>query len=442
MTFSISAFEDELFGNLGLARDSHYYVAYSGGIDSTVLLHLMHQLQQRNGFKLTALHVNHNLQERSEFWAEHCLTTCQKLGIDFKHTSLQLENKSEVTARNSRYAWFSKQLDRHSVLLTAHHRQDRAETFLFNLMRGAGSAGLSSMRAVRPFHGAKLARPLLPYDKADLESIAANSGLTWVEDPSNRTNDYSRNTIRHEIIPTLIDFRPDAIQNIARAASNLEQENGLLREVAICDLVEVREHPQHPVDKSYALCVADMMHLTPARQSNVIRFWLKTLQLHTPSRRFLQTLVRAIEVPPASTAVMQEGGQQFRFHSGYMYVMPAIKETPPFGVIDWQNVSQPIDIYASKLRLDARPKLRSLISDDSHALVRLAEKAHVENPKALQGHSLNLKKWMNEIGIPPWRRQAVPLLTVRKAKKDLVLAPVDVHMTNDWVSFDSESIAS
>lgn len=437
MTFSIATFEEELFGSLGLSRKAHYYVAYSGGIDSTVLLHLMHRLQQRVGFELTALHVNHNLQERSEYWAEHCLANCQKLGVRFKHTALQLENKSEVTARNARYAWFSKQLDKNSVLLTAHHRQDRAETFLFNLMRGAGSAGLSSMRAVRPFHGAKLARPLLSFDKPDLESIANNAKLSWVEDPSNRTNDYSRNTIRHEVIPALTDFRPDAIQNIARAAANLEQENSLLKEVAICDLVEVGELPKHPVDQSYALCVADMSHLTPARQSNVIRFWLKSLHLHTPSRRFLQTLVRAIDVPPASTAVMQEGGQQFRFYAGYMYVMPAIKETPSFGVVDWRNVSQPLDIYASQLRVDATSKLRSLVSSESQAIIRLAEKAHIENPKALQGHSLNLKKWMNEIGIPPWRRQAVPLLTMKKSRKDVILAPVDTHMSNDWVSYDS-----
>lgn len=437
MAISIEKFEEEVFDNLGLKRSNHFYVAFSGGIDSTALLYLMHQLQSHVGFELTALHVNHNLQDEAGRWADHCAATCQLLGIDYRQTELKLENKSELAARNARYKWFSQQLDRNSVLLTAHHQQDRAETFLFNLMRGAGSAGLSSMRSVRPFQGAKLARPLLSFIKEELYEVAHDSGLRWVDDPSNRTNDYSRNTIRNEIIPVLTEFRPDAVQNITRAAANLQQENELLRELAICDLVEVREHPKHPVDKSYALCVADMAHLSPARQANVLRFWLKSLNLHTPSRRFLKQLVAAIAVPPPSTAVLQEGGQQFRFHYGFMYVMPALDKTPPFGVVDWRNVAQPIDIYQSSVRVDATQKLLSLIHSESQAQLRLAERAHIENPKALQGHSLNLKKWMNELGIPPWRRQTLPLLTLKKSRKDFVLGPVDLQAQNDWVSIES-----
>ena len=439
MKLSAQWLSGELFEALNLSKSAHYYLALSGGMDSTVLLALMAELQKQEGFSLTALHVNHNLQESSAAWAEHCSQLCQLLGVEFRSTSVQLENASEVVARNARYNWFAKQVKYGDVLLTAHHRQDRAETFLFNLMRGAGSTGLSSLRAVRPFQGAKLARPLLNASREELAEYAKASGLSWVEDPSNSRTNYSRNAIRHNIIPELSRHRPDAVQNIARAAANLEEENGLLREIAICDLVDVREQPDHPIDRSHALCVDDMSHLSPARKSNLLRFWLQALKLHTPSRRFMAQLLDAIATPPSSTSVLQEGGKQFRFYRGFMYVMPAQIEAQEFGVMDWSNVSQPIDIFGARWRLDATNKLRELAHSKSGAHVRLVERSRLDNPKALHGHTLNVKKWMQEMAIPPWRRQSLPLLTLKSKREDILLGAVDQQLHNDWVSLEIAS---
>lgn len=432
----------ELFQELKLDPKGRYFVAFSGGVDSTVLLHAMTLLQSHYGFSLTALHVSHNLQAESSQWANHCQVVCEQLNVDLIGASLNLDSSSEEAARNARYHWFSEQVDRGSVLMTAHHQQDRAETFLFNLMRGAGSAGLSSLRAKRPFFGATLVRPMLGLRKSDIIGYAQENALQWVEDPSNKRDDYSRNDIRHNVIPVLEEFRVDAIQNIARAAANLEQENGLLREVAICDLVDVREHDVHPIDKSYALCVDDLAHLSPARQANVLRFWLHSLKLHSPSKRLLAKLILAVSEPPTSTAVLQESGCQFRFYRGYMYVMQASNLDQSFTSVTWQNPSQPVGLFQNKLRLDSTTKLRELISLNTKAELRLVSKSDVINPKALQGHSLNLKKWMQEIGIPPWRRQALPLLTMSKKADDVVLAPVDRHLDNDWISIESSYLGS
>jgi len=203
--------------------------------------------------------------------------------------------------------------------------------------------------------------------------------------------------------------------------------------VAIADLVDVREHPMHPIDCSYALCYSDIVHLSPARQANLLRFWLRSLKLHTPSKRFMARILNAIQSPPASTAVLQESGSQFRFYQGFVYVMPAITEMAPFSTINWQNVEQPLDLFHNKIRVDSTRKLRKLVSSRRDASVRLAARPEVENPKALQGHSLNLKKWLQEIGIPPWRRQALPLLTMSGRGNDVVLGPVDQQLHNDWV---------
>ncbi|MFT5572147.1 MAG: tRNA(Ile)-lysidine synthase [Cryomorphaceae bacterium] len=436
MTYSAQNLAEQLFGELALEDSGRYYVAYSGGLDSTVLLHMLSVLQAEYGFSLTALHVNHNLYHRSGHWSDHCARICERLGVEFKHTSLTLESGSESEAREARYQWFSKQILPASVLLTAHHRQDRAETLLFNLMRGAGSTGLSSLRATRPFFGSRLVRPLLALSQDEILQYANQHQLAWVEDPSNKISDYSRNHIRNEILPVLTEFRHDAVQSIARAAANLEQENNLLREVAICDLVEVREHPKHPLDQSHALCFEDINHLSPARQVNLVRFWLRSLHLHTPSQKFMQRLLTAFVSPPNSTAVLQEAGSQFRFYRGFMYVMPAQDETQSFATIDWQNVDKPVDLYQRKIRVDATSKLRELLFSHSRSNLRLAAKPEVINPKALQGHSLNLKKWLQEIGVPPWRRQAMPLLTISNSNSDVVLGPVDQQLQSDWVLLD------
>ena len=168
--------------------------------------------------------------------------------MDFKSTKVNLDSSSESTARSARYQWMREQIEPGSILMTAHHQQDRAETFLFNLMRGAGSAGLSSLRPSRPFYNARLARPLLEFSKNDVLQYAQDQNLQWIEDPSNEDTSYSRNDIRKNVVPTLVDYRQDAVRNVARAAANLERENALMREVAIADLVEVREHPKHPQD--------------------------------------------------------------------------------------------------------------------------------------------------------------------------------------------------
>lgn len=422
-----------LFEELTLNKHGRYYVAFSGGVDSTVLLHLMRVLQANYGFELIALHVRHNLQTDSAKWAKHCVQMCADWGIELRETSLSLDTNAELAARTARYQWFSEQVVHGDVLLTAHHQQDRAETFLFNMMRGAGSTGLSSLRATRPFHGARLVRPLLGVSQQQILQYAEQKELSWVEDPSNQSTAYSRNEIRHNVLPALTAFRGDAVQNIARAAANLEQENGLLREIAICDLVDVREQPKHPIDQSHALCVDDLAHLSPARQANLLRFWLRSLDLHIPSKRFLQHLLSAISTPPTSTSVLQESGCQFRFYQGFMYVMPAAAEMPAFSAINWQHVEKPLGLFQDKIRIDSTNKLREFVSSHRDSSVRLLARPEVSNPKALQGHSLNLKKWLQEIGIPPWRRQTLPLLTVSNQGVDVILAPVDQQLQNDWV---------
>lgn len=441
MTLSAEKIAEQLFGELALDENATFFVAYSGGVDSHVLLSLMERARAQYGFYLEALHVNHNLQADSSLWATHCAKTCAAMDVPLRLISLNLPSGSESAARDGRYQWFAEQVPDRNVLLTAHHQQDRAETLLFNLMRGAGSAGLSGLRKIRPFHQSKLVRPLLAYSKQEILDYAKQQQLQWIDDPSNQRDCYSRNQIRNQIIPHLTQFRDDAVRNISRAADNLEGENSLLREVAISDLVEIREQPKNPSDGSHALCFEDMQTLSINRQANVVRFWLNSLNLHIPSKRLLNELLLAFVSPPLGTAILQESGFQFRFYKGFMYAMPAPQSDDPFSTIDWRNIDQPIDLYKKKIRVDATDKLRALFHSDRFgdpqgANLRLASRGSLANPKALQGHSLNLKNWLQDMGIPPWRRQNLPLLTLSQSDKDVVLCPIDQQLQSDWVVLD------
>lgn len=418
--------------------DARILLALSGGMDSVSLLHMLATVQRTNPFKLVALHADHGLQSDSKLWAEHCERLCGALGVDFESTQLNLVDASENTARTARYDWFRKKVRYGDVVLTAHHQQDRAETVLFNLLRGSGSAGLSSLRFERPFYGARLMRPLLNTTKVDILNYAKQHGLSWVEDPSNQDTGYARNHIRKILLPALASFRADAIRNIARAASNLEQENSLLREIAIADLAEVREKPRHAIDRSHALCVDDISELSPARQTNLIRFWLSSLQLHMPSKALTEQLVQGIHYPPASTAVLQEEGCQFRFYRGYLYVMPATPAQPVFQPMEWQNLEHPIDLHESRVKIGATQKLRQFYSSCNQGTLRLEPRDALNNPKAVQGHSINLKKWLQDAGVPPWRRHSLPILTLRQSKRDVVLAPIDQGVENEWVDLSQE----
>ena len=172
-----------------LARSGGWCVAFSGGLDSTVLLHLLAQLARSEALPaLSALHVHHGLQAAADGWPAHCQAVCRSLGIPLRVERVQVAvgGSIEQAARDARYRAFQANLGEGQVLLTAQHLDDQAETLLFRLLRGAGLRGLAAMPASRPLGGGRLCRPLLGVSRAELEAYAQAHRLDWVEDPSNQ----------------------------------------------------------------------------------------------------------------------------------------------------------------------------------------------------------------------------------------------------------------
>ncbi|MGF6198583.1 tRNA lysidine(34) synthetase TilS [Pseudomonas laurylsulfatiphila] len=259
---------------------AHWRIAFSGGLDSTVLLHLLAHLANTESLpSLSAIHIHHGLQAAADAWPQHCQSVCDELGIPLQveRVTVQPGASLERAARDARYAMFSSVTQTDDVLLTAQHRDDQAETLLFRLLRGAGVRGLSGMPRQRPLGKGHLLRPLLDVTRAELEAYASEHGLSWIEDPSNQDRQYSRNYLRHQVFPALTRRWPQAVATMARSAAHLTEAQGLLEELAEMDLREAGSVSEFAWLGLRSLELASLAQLSNARQRNALSHWLEPL---------------------------------------------------------------------------------------------------------------------------------------------------------------------
>lgn len=256
-------------------------VALSGGLDSTVLLHLLVTWsRQENLPPLRAVHVNHGLQAAADSWPAHCQALCASLGVPLQVLPVQVAAGAslEQAARRARYSALGETLASGELLLTGQHRDDQAETLLFRLLRGAGVQGLAAMPADRALGSGHLLRPLLNCSRAELQDYAETQRLSWVEDPSNTDSRFSRNFLRRQVIPQLTARWPQAAASMARSAEHLREAAQLLDELAELDLQAARCE-----ESAYAwlglpnLALGPLAALSEVRQRNALRRWLRPL---------------------------------------------------------------------------------------------------------------------------------------------------------------------
>jgi tRNA(Ile)-lysidine synthase len=270
-----------LLRNLSAWRNAPaWHIAFSGGLDSTVLLHLLAHLAKSESLPaLNAIHVHHGLQAAADAWPDHCRAVCTALGVPLQVVRVQVQPGAslERAAREARYQAFNQALQANEVLLTAQHRDDQAETLLFRLLRGAGVRGLSGMPHQRPLGEGHLFRPLLDVTRAQLEAYASEHDLSWIEDPSNQDRQYSRNYLRHQVFPELTRRWPQALATMARSAAHLSEAQGLLVELAELDLQQARSVSEFDWLGLPSLALAPLARLSDARQCNALSHWLESL---------------------------------------------------------------------------------------------------------------------------------------------------------------------
>ena len=389
-------------------------VALSGGLDSTVLLEAVCRLRKRLPDRgLRAIHVHHGLHADADDWARHCAALCARLGVPLALLEVDATpapgESPEARAREVRYAALAGALAPGEALLTAHHADDQLETVLIQLLRGAGVAGLAAMPLAAPFGPGLHLRPLLGFNRAELERWAAAEGLSgWIRDPANEELRYARNHLRSEVLPALREHWPGATTAVGRSARHCAEASGLLDELAMLDA------PRCLVGE--ALRVSALRALPTARRRNLLRWQARQLGLAVPDERRLATLLRqALEAAPDTQPQIEWGDVVALRHGDLLWLAPAGSLPAPAGDLDWPDPRMPLELGPGLGRLQLVPAAQGGLSAAALAAGpwRVVPRRGGER-LALPGRagSRALKKLMQEAGLPPWIRARLPLVEI------------------------------
>ncbi len=393
----------------GSAAPSRYLVAYSGGLDSTVLLHALRQADLAAGQPIVAVHVDHGLQAKARAWERHCRQFAKRLGVRYVARRVEIRDSDprgvEAAARGERYRVLADLTQAGDHVLTAHHQEDQAETLLLNLMRGSGTAGLAGIGEVQPFGKGLLLRPLLGVPRAELEAYAAAHALAWCEDPSNADSRYDRNYLRHQVLPALRGRWPAVSARLARSAELLAEASELQDELAALDLAALGGDPAR-------LDLEGLRRLSPARQRNVLRSAIRRQGLPAaPSTRLQQALDELLPAPPDAQPLVRWPGGELRRYRGSLYVLPPVEYGVPREtlVLPADGRAVPLGSSLGHLRLERAPRGidPALVAEG----LRISFRAGGETLRpAGREHTHALKKLLQERGVLPWMREFVPLL--------------------------------
>ena len=384
------------------------YVAYSGGMDSHVLLHILAQTSYRT--KLTAVYINHGLQTQADDWERHCGLVCEQLQVRFKVIRVSVLRKSGVSleeaARNARYDAFKQIMSSTDVLLTGQHRDDQAETFLLQVLRGSGVAGLASMPVQTKFAAGEILRPLLHFSRTDILEYAQANRLLWVEDPSNLENNFDRNYLRHHIIPLLRMRWPAVDKTIARSAEHCAE--------ALCHVNAFAElHLSKLMGATDVLDWSLLIDYEFDHQLLLIRAWLLKIGLRPPSqavtKAILQQVVHArVDSEPSLSL---QGFEVRRYRNKLYCIASRLLGNPCEKTRMWPKAQQSILLAnASSLFVEsARQGIKADLWRDKEVVIKPRQGGEKLRLPYRQGRH-ELKKLYQEAGIPPWERDMRPIV--------------------------------
>ncbi|WP_026340925.1 tRNA lysidine(34) synthetase TilS [Thioalkalivibrio sp. AKL10] len=376
-------------------------IAFSGGLDSTVLLHAAVRLGIPN---LEAMHVDHRLRRDSGEQVEHCRAFAQALNCPFRLRTLgSLDTRAlgvEAAAREARYAMLREGLDATGIILAAQHADDQAETFLLAALRGSGPEGLQAMRPLRREGETWLGRPLLGLPREALAALAEQEGLDWYDDPSNQDPRFDRNFLRQSVLP-LLQERFDGAAGLARAAAWQQEAVGQCRQHFSGLLKGLRD----PLDGS--LDLRGLRALDSSTQRGLLRHWLREQGLRPPGHDRLGEFLRQVLVdnPEASPAVEWDGGWMRRYRD-QLHAGPKEEAAGPPPEQPWPaDQSELILADGRRLTREMLPRL----GVDREAALTVSYRSGGEVVATPAGRR-SLKKLMQERGIAPWERSRIPLL--------------------------------
>lgn len=394
-------------------------VGFSGGLDSTVLLHALTRVAPALGRDVAAIHVHHGLSPNADAWAAHAAAVCAALQVPLLAERVAVAAAGEgleAAARSARRVAYARSLQETDVLLLAQHRGDQAETLLFRLFRGAGVTGLGAMRPAGVLlRGARPAlplwRPFLGLARETLRQYADARGLQWMEDESNADVRFARNFLRRDILPRLHAHWPGVESTLAATALRMQEAEHLLDALAT-------ELAVTAVDARQRLLIPFVLTLSPARQHLLLRYWLRQQGFLPPDEAVPARVVS--EVMQARTDALPcvaWQGVEIRRYREHLYAVRPLPVVDAEWHCTW-DAAQPLALPDG--RLLATTGGAPALPDGAHYIVRFRRGGERFRP-AGRVHSRELKTLLQEMAVPPWQRARLPLVF---AGEELVGVPL------------------
>jgi len=379
-------------------------VGFSGGLDSTVLLHVLAALPAVRETGLRAIHVHHGLQAHADDWARHCIEQCAALDVRLTVARVEVRRDAglglEGSAREARLQAFDAYLGEHEALVTAHHQDDQAETLLLRALRGSGVDGLGAMKAWSRLAGGQPQwRPLLPVSRQRLLHHALAQGLRWIEDPGNGTSVQDRDFLRNRVMPLLRERWPQASASLARSAGLAAQAGALLQEMdaqalALC-----------ATDDPQVLSVAPLLALDPARRARVLRRWIGQLGLPPlPGAGVARIETDLLHARPDAQPVFDWRGARVQRWRTLLHSGLRVAPLDPDWSVAWTGSDRLALPGGGSLSLHGAPALPwplRVHARQGGERIRLPGRRH----------SHSLKHVLQSLGVPPWQRAVLPLLS-------------------------------
>ncbi len=411
-----------------MSADGRVCIAYSGGLDSTVLLNIVSQSHYSD--RVVALHINHQFSPNADEWERFCAGTAQIFGVKFESQKVIVENAGkglEQDAREKRYLALSSKLAVNDLLLFGHHQNDVAETFIFRLMRGAGLTGLRAIPRVRSLGKGKLLRPLLDCPRTQLAEYAAFNSLTWIDDESNEDRRFDRNFLRHELFPVLTSRWQNAEEKIGQTVAHLSEASVLLDEYGEQDL-HICERKSERLGES--ISIERLADFSDARQKHLVRTWCKLKGYSLPHSTQLAKVAEVIQAREDAKPRLQWGTCELRRYSGRLYLLPGIDVS--------ENQARPV-VLNQRMNIDDAGEYVHCTTnapDEVGEPLSLRFRSGQERckPKG-RPHSQSLKKLLQEYRLEPWFRDRVPLIYLGDelvAVGDIFVCDTTAHLPPDF----------
>ncbi len=393
-------------------------IAYSGGLDSTVLLHTVVRIFRESAsyseIRSIAAHINHGLHAASDRWEQHCRRECHSLDIQFLSARIrsvrQPGQSLEESARIFRYRTLRQWLKVGDVMLTAHHQNDQAETVLLQMLRGAGVQGLAAMPQAKCDEGIYLLRPMLSLTRAEILHYANAHQLAWVEDVTNNDLRYDRNYVRHRVVPVLNDRWQGWCRTLSRTARHQSETIGLLDRYA-------NQLADRCINRANVMSIQAALPLTFTEKKLLLRYWLKRQNLPLPSEKQLRHLLEMFLTRLSQAGgIVSWNGVEVRRYRGHLFAMAPLQTVCGMRYntsewIWWANTDLSLAEIDLQLCWQVLAKRAPELADQNCLTVRFRRGGEKFRRQSRRGvYHQSLKKWFQSAGIPPWKRDCAPLI--------------------------------